>query len=407
MECDDLAWVVLAGGKGTRSENPDLPKILQDIEGRMVLDFLIDSLELTTQSEVIFVIKHGSEQIVSELQKPGRLPVTPKIVVDTGSGPVAALIEAKSKISASNIGIILGDTVMSAPLKKVANVFVRSSFKSAVVIRQTDHLFDSDSVTVDSNGNITSYSPKSSEKNMRLGQVWGVTGLLFLTTDAVSTLDEDKPDVANAIFSSVCSVADVLALRTSYYFRDSGTPERIAKIRSDYLQQKLIYPRLKNPRSCLFLDRDGTLLQDQPLGRRDLRELDFKPESLDLVRNANMRGCPVILVTNQPAIAKGQITFEDVYYVHNLLQKMLNEKGAKIDDFYFCPHHPDKGFLGEVAHLKVECNCRKPATGLFMTAAEEHNLLLGQGSTLLGDSVADLMAAERLGLTFIDVKDLA
>jgi len=407
MECEDIAWIVLAGGRGSRSENPELPKILQDIGGKTVLDFLIDSLELTKESEIVFVLQHGSEQVVSELEKPGRLPITPRIVLDEGLGPVGALLEAKSQVTANNVGVILGDTVISAPLRILAHEFTQSTLSSAVVVRQTDHLFDSDSVTLDSQGRITSYSPKSAEKKMRLGQIWGVTGLAFLTTNTLSKLDKSKPDVANAIFSNESSVSSVQALRTSYYFRDSGTPQRIANIREDFFKQRLAYPRVREPRACLFLDRDGTLFEDQPMGRKDFSEADLNSKSIDLIRLANFHGCPVILVTNQPAIAKGQITFEDVYYVHNLLQRKLIEKGAKIDDFYFCPHHPHKGFHGEVANLKVECNCRKPATGLFIMAAKQHDLLLSEETFLVGDSAADSLAAERLGLSFIDVKELS
>lgn len=406
MDDNSLTWVVLAGGRGTRSENPELPKVLQSVGQQVVLDFLVDSLGKQNLANSIFVISHGAEQVKAAVQLISGGHSQPMVFFDKGRGPVDALISASSIINSKYVGVILGDTLISAPLPELATKFITSGYKAAITVRQSDHLYDSDAVTVDYRGNVTSYSPKSKQKDIRLGQIWGVTGVLFLSADLIGKLDSSKPDIVNALFSLSSVVSSVKALKTCSYFRDSGTPDRIRRIRADYESGMLVYPRLPGKRPCVFIDRDGTLFEDLPLGRKVVQKSELFDSTVSLIRESNKKGVPVIMVSNQPAIAKGFIDFGDVYCVHNVLQSELLSLGAKIDDFYFCPHHPETGFCGEIQSLKTVCQCRKPATGLFETASEEHGLLLNQDSILVGDSESDSAAAETLGLKFIDVLEL-
>lgn len=406
MEDDVFSWVVLAGGRGTRSENPEIPKILQSVGQWSVLDFLFDSMGADYIGKSIFALNHGAEQVRAAVKLASRGHSQPRFVFDKGLGPVEALISASSTIATKYVGVILGDTLISTSLPDLAEKFVNSGYSAAITVRQSEHLYDSDSVTLDYNGEVNSYSPKKKPKEISLGQIWAVTGVLFMTSVFLRTLDPTKPDIVNAVFAAADSVSSVKALKTCNYFRDSGTPDRIRKIRSDFDAGRLTYPRREEKRKALFIDRDGTLFQDFPFGRKTVQKSEFFEPTVKLIRESNNLGVPVIMITNQPAIAKGFVDFGDVFYVHNVLQGELLSLGAKIDDFYFCPHHPDAGFPGENQSLKIVCSCRKPATGLFEAAAKEHGLLLGHDSVVLGDSDNDAKAAMTLGLKFIDVREL-
>ena len=112
------------------------------------------------------------------------------------------------------------------------------------------------------------------------------------------------------------------------------------------------------------------------------------------------------MVTNQPAVAKGFITLSDVYRSNNQLQNLLWDSEAHLDDWELCPHHPSRGFTGERLDFKVDCPCRKPKSGMLKSLASRHFLELDKESILVGDSEADRVAAESVGLTFVDVRHI-
>jgi histidinol-phosphate phosphatase family protein len=111
----------------------------------------------------------------------------------------------------------------------------------------------------------------------------------------------------------------------------------------------------------------------------------------------------VVVVTNQPVIARGECTLEQLQRIHSKMEMLLSESGAYVDRILFCPHHPDRGFPGEVANLKIACECRKPGTALIRQAANLLNIDQVR-SWLVGDSSADILAAARMGIPSILVR---
>ena len=101
-------------------------------------------------------------------------------------------------------------------------------------------------------------------------------------------------------------------------------------------------------------------------------------------------------MTNQPVIARGEVTTEELGTIHNKLETLLGAEGAYIDGLYYCPHHPHKGYEGEVPELKIECDCRKPKPGMLVKAAEDFNIDLGH-SWIIGDGEVDVMAGKAAG----------
>ena len=111
----------------------------------------------------------------------------------------------------------------------------------------------------------------------------------------------------------------------------------------------------------------------------------------------NKSGFLAIVVSNQPVIARGECTFEELENIHNKMETELGKAGAFIDAIYYCPHHPDKGFDGERIEYKGECQCRKPKPGLLLQAAKEWNIDLSQ-SYMIGDSERDAEAGKNASL---------
>jgi D-glycero-D-manno-heptose 1,7-bisphosphate phosphatase len=158
-------------------------------------------------------------------------------------------------------------------------------------------------------------------------------------------------------------------------------------------------------RAALFLDRDGVLNDPVWDPHTGTTESPLRVEDVILavgaaaaVRRAALGGLPLVIVSNQPAAAKGVVTLDDLQHVHARVLELLAAEGARIDASYLCWHHP----AGTVASLAVECACRKPAPGLLTQAADDLRLDLSR-SWLIGDTDADAGAGHRAGLAGVTI----
>ena len=142
---------------------------------------------------------------------------------------------------------------------------------------------------------------------------------------------------------------------------------------------------------AVFVDRDGTLLEEAGYLDR-LERLAFFPFAIDAVRLLNRANYAVIIVTNQSGIARGMYGEPFVLETHAVIAARMQEGGARVDGFYYCPHHPD----ATVPEFKRDCDCRKPAPGLLMTAAREHDLDLSR-SFSIGDKWTDVAVGAAAG----------
>jgi len=399
----DFEWLVLAGGSGSRSENPVLPKILQDVGGLRVIDLLLNALAKTgSNTRVTFVLRHGKSEVQSYLENADP-DLNWRVHEDLGVGPVEALASAALEIESSIVGCILGDTAIRAPLDWFLHQHLASERDASVVVRQSDHLIDSDAFELDYQGNTIAFRGKQSKLGAPKGQLWGASGILFAKRDLATSLINTEPDIASALVRAI-GAQQIRCIRSSFYHRDTGTPDRIASIRRDAERRSQSnHNELFNSRRALFVDRDGTLMPDLPGGRKSLELSEVDPKVARTIAIAKSNGVPVFLATNQPAIAKGFIGFDDVYRVHNKLQEVLADlEGVVIDDFIFCPHHPELGHSGEIPRYKVSCGCRKPMYGMFLELAQLHKIDLSN-SILLGDSWSDEGAADGMGMKFLNV----
>ena len=152
---------------------------------------------------------------------------------------------------------------------------------------------------------------------------------------------------------------------------------------------------MSNKQKAIFLDRDGTI--NKYVGfLREIEQFELLPNTSEAIKKINNSGYLAIVVTNQPVIARGEVTFEQLDQIHNKMETLLGKDGAYLDGIYFCPHHPHKGFEGEIPELKVECECRKPKPGMLLQAAKDFNIDLSK-SWMIGDSDNDILAGENAG----------
>ena len=148
----------------------------------------------------------------------------------------------------------------------------------------------------------------------------------------------------------------------------------------------------------MFLDRDGTIIED--VGYLDrLDKIRWYPWSVDAIRAFNQAGFPVVVITNQSGIARGFLTESLVQATHRALDARLAAGSARIDAYYYCPHHPD----GSVVEYRQACDCRKPGCGLIERAARDLGLDPRQ-SVVVGDTSNDVGAARAAGARAVLVR---
>ena len=154
-----------------------------------------------------------------------------------------------------------------------------------------------------------------------------------------------------------------------------------------------------NPRTAVFLDRDGTLnVEVDQLSSPE--QLELIPGAADAVRSLNRAGLLAVVVTNQAMIARGDCSEIGLEAIHDRLEALLGEQGAYLDAIYYCPHHPDRGSPGERADLKTECDCRKPGTAMLERAALDFSIRM-EDSWMIGDTTVDLQTAQNAGIRSI------
>lgn len=145
----------------------------------------------------------------------------------------------------------------------------------------------------------------------------------------------------------------------------------------------------------MFLDRDGTINIYKGFLRK-IEDFELIPGVAEAIKKINASGYLAIVVTNQPVIARGEVTWDELEEIHNKMETELGKFGAYLDGIYFCPHHPHKGYEGEVPEFKIECSCRKPKPGMLLKASEDFNIDLSQ-SYMIGDGAHDVKAGVAAG----------
>jgi histidinol-phosphate phosphatase family protein len=137
---------------------------------------------------------------------------------------------------------------------------------------------------------------------------------------------------------------------------------------------------------AVFLDKDGTIIHDVPYNI-DPSKIELTPGCAEALLRLHLAGLQLIVISNQPGLAKGIFSLQDLRKAERFLARRLASFGIPIKTFYYCPHHPGGG---------VPCACRKPAPGLIEQAAREHDLDLAH-SWMIGDILNDIEAGRRAG----------
>lgn len=392
------AAVILAGGRGTRSADPSRAKVTQALGGTSLLEWHYQLIALSSIDECFVVAGHLGHQVqeLSDQVTSGDFPVQ-VIHEPEQRGTLAAVKLAAKHTSASRFIVILGDVLMSVPLDHVLNQWTQSGRGVLAVVHPSSHPHDSDAVFAESRDTVR-VIPKH-EQRVDIPNM-ASAGLFGLDRAALQRYSE-LTDIGSDVLLAAATDHDLLALVSSHYLKDTGTPERLRAAVDDFESGLFKTRGTVEPRPAVFLDRDGVINPSQPVFLAP-DDYTLLPGVAAAIGELNSRGVPVIVITNQPHIAKGHLTFGQHTAIRARMDMLLANEGAFVDDYFFCPHHPDSGFVGEVAALKGPCDCRKPAPLLVRQARELHILDIS-ASVMVGDTDRDRDLALACGMGFIRV----
>jgi histidinol-phosphate phosphatase family protein len=389
--------VILCGGAGTRMREAGYkqPKFLLPIAEKSISHFVFKNLKKYGIESVHLLLGESSEEImgvVEFLKKEFELRITfSKETKPRGTG--GALLEAIHSLPDEFI-LLHGDLLIDTDLSELVNVFDGTDAEFAQIVHPSTHVFDSDLVETNNQGKIIGYRTKPHKEDLvirNLGNagIYAFKKKVFLNENYLGEkIDLDREILPKLVSNGI----NGRAIRNRQFVRDVGTPERYEKT----INNLESFYKSNLPKPAIFLDRDGTLnkLNGYIKSEKDVQLLDGVGQA---IRSLNKSGFLVIVVTNQPVIARGEATFEALNKIHGRIEMELAKDGALIDEIYFCPHHPDSGFAGEIPELKIECICRKPNPGLIQKACKDFQIDLNL-SWVIGDSWRDVQLGEKMGI---------
>ena len=390
-------------GTRLRDITGDLPKPLAPIDGTTLLGRQLELVAASAMTDVVILSGYRADVIADYCGDGARWGLNVRCVAESQPrGTAGAVLEAIGELQSRFI-VMYGDVVLDVDLDRLVAVHERHAPAATLLVHPNDHPFDSDIVEVDAEGFVTRMRGYPHPPGEDLPNLVNA-GLYVLERDALAAVTDlpEKPDFGKHVFARMVDQGmAVLGYRSPEYIKDAGTPERLAKTGRDITSGKVAGLSLRTLAPAIFLDRDGVL--NEEVGRISRpQDLVLCPGAGAAVARINQSTYRSVVITNQPVIARGDVTVEGLARIHARLDTLLAQDHAYVDALYYCPHHPDKGFPGEVAALKVACDCRKPEPGLILKAAEDLRIDLAS-SWMIGDMTTDMELARRAGVRFIMV----
>ncbi len=392
-----MKTVIMAGGRGTRIAEfiGNIPKPMIPIKGKPVLEWEIECLRDQGFDDIILTVSHMKEAIISHFGDGGSFGVRiDYFIEDTPLGNAGALFRMRDKLTEDFL-LLNADSVFDVDFNRFVKFHRQNGGLATLFTHPNDHPYDSGLILTDSDGAVTKWLTKEDERPQWYKNCVNA-GLHILSPKLLENMpDTPKIDLDRQILKPLAGTGKMFAYQSPEYVKDMGTPERLKAVTEDFKSGIVQARNLKRKQKAVFLDRDGTV--NKYVGfLRNIDDMELLPGAAEAIRRINKSGYLAIVVTNQPVIARGEVTVPELQEIHNKLETLLGREGAYLDAIYYCPHHPDRGFEGEIPELKFDCDCRKPKPGLLLKAAKDYNIDLA-ASWMVGDRESDIKAGLAAG----------
>ena len=402
--------VIMAGGKGTRiaSIASDIPKPMIPICGKPILEHQIECLKRNGLTDITLSIGHLGHFIREYFGDGSSFGVKISYFEETEPLGTAGSLYKIPGLDEDFL-VLCGDTVFDIDFSRLIDFHKAHNAEATLVSHPNSHPYDSSLLVteilppaekgllpVDSH-RVIKWMNKEDERLWYKNRVNAGIEILSpeLLKKAKAHIQSAKVDLDRDILKPHVADGRIYAYDTPEYIKDMGTPDRYYAVEAD-LKSGLVEQRnLSHKQKAVFLDRDGTINRTEGF-LTDINQMELIEKTADAIKLFNNSGYLTIVITNQPVIARGEVSFEQLQEIHNKMETLLGKEGAYIDGLYYCPHHPDSGFEGERPEYKKACTCRKPEPGLIFQAAKDFNIDISQ-SYMIGDDMRDTNAGTNAG----------
>lgn len=392
--------VILAGGKGSRlaARTNGLPKPLIPVAGKPLLAWQFELLARHGAEHVTVLCGYGADQIREFCGSGAKWGLSLRCIEEPKPLGTAGAVIATLDELPGEFFVFYGDTMLNVDLRRMFHAHKVSGAQATLFLHPNDHPQDSDLVESDEYGRIKAVHGYPHPDGVLLPNQ--VNAALYVFRKPVLrgyAVPESPLDFAKHVFPRMLAEGVHLhGYRSPEYIKDAGTPARLDTVEADVLSGVVARSSLDVQRPAVFLDRDGTINEEVSFITRP-EQLKLLPGAAQAVRMIRDAGYRVVVITNQPVVARGDCDIPGLLRIHDHMERELSRERAFLDGIYYCPHHPDKGFEGERPEYKIECDCRKPADGLVQQAERELNLDLG-ASWFIGDRTTDVQTAHNAGI---------
>ena len=411
-----MKTVIMAGGKGTRISElfPDIPKPLIPIKNakkieKPVLEWEICSLRDQGFRDIILTVSYMHDKIENYFSDGSSFGVHIEYFVEeTPLGNAGALFKLRSELGDEPFLLLNADAVFDVNFNRMVNWHKEKKALVTLFTHPNSHPYDSGLIIVDGSCSVISWLTKEDARpqwyknrvNAGLHVIDpSILDMMSIDPDMIGKLDKNgkkvKVDLDRQVLKPLCGTGRMFAYDSPEYVKDMGTPERYYAVSADFQNGTVAAKNLSHKQKAIFLDRDGTI--NKYVGfLRSIDEFELLDGVTDAIKAINSSGYLCIIVTNQPVIARGEVTVAELDEIHKKMETLLGNEGAYIDALYYCPHHPHKGYEGEIPELKFDCECRKPKPGMLIQAANDLNIDL-ENSWMIGDGENDILAGKNAG----------
>ena len=399
--------IILAGGKGTRLRERlgDLPKPLIDICGVPLLERQILLLKKYNFEEIIILVNYQSEKILDFCKSKNNWELNVKCIDDGNPLGTAGATLKIFDILSDEFLVMYGDTMLDVDLNRFYEFHCSDTESMATLfLHPNDHPFDSDIIEINQSGDIIKFHNYPHTDGIYIPNLVNAA-LYWIKKEGIKKWknNQNNIDFAKDLFPLMLS--DNMCLKgynSTEYIKDCGTPSRLDRVCLDFKSGKIEKSSLNYKHKAVFLDRDGTINKEVD-HLNNHSQFELLPNTEIAIKKLNKSEFLTCVVTNQPVVARGELTVSELNMIHNKMETVLGQSGAYVDRIFYCPHHPDSGYEGEVIELKMKCTCRKPMPGMIVKASRELNIDLNN-SWLIGDSTTDIETAKRIGINSILVE---
>ena len=395
--------VILAGGYGTRlkRKTQKMPKCLVEIskEKPIILHQILE-LKKYEFRNVLLLLHHQYEKIISYLGNGKKFGLNINYYIEKyPRGTGGAIYDARKYLDKDFL-VIYGDLFFDIDLKKFIKFHKDNKSSITIFSHPNSHPHDSELLLTNKKNDVIDILRYKDTDN-KIPNL-ASSGLFCFKKKVFdfNKFENGNIDLSkNIIKNSLKNNFKVKSYKSVEYIKDMGTLDRLKKVKKDVFVGKNKFLSNKKKRKAIFFDRDGTIIKECGHINKKKKILILKGVE-GAIKKINDSGYLSIMITNQPVVARGELTESGLIEIHNFLERKFGEKGSYIDDIYYCPHHPHKGFKGEVKSLKKNCFCRKPKINLILNAVKKYNIDIKK-SWFIGDTTTDMLTAKKSNLKSI------